>query len=1215
MASAYEIRRADWLDRLDRASGVDAVQLICKDICNAVDRKFSDKDDELVEYSPGSPEWGTRFYLNYEILVRLKELMNSPKTTFAQQKIISKTLFRIYAHNYRSCRMVFPMSGIMPSGKAASVETVAIYGMVFSSFLTLPGLEDLTPVVSRNFELFQAMGCYARHFNTLSENLLTMQKMDRYSKFFNERLEKIWHIVLLNLESPYKGVRDCMISILKSVLLEDKFVRSTMLPAVLRWSWLNRNKFHVLLVLLGRYKLSTLEEYAGEEIGLYAMLEMSLHYKHLYSGSQGIVRVLQKQQDDNIFELQVRILKRGSIYLVRSMIKQWFSNLTPSDFRKLFQLMQLDQLKIGENRKLMPYYLKENNYIKFFQYMNLFKKEFQSCKDLNVLLVLMLQISTEVDLDHLSITLMVETLVHHIVTPNAHIHPSTSVFYIFKLKEYILQQVGVPSVHVCNTFVTQCTKLLHYIASLPVERYAANEDAYGLVSELMGSTLFYQHLHKQATSNYHAVITSLRFFQAFASLFLEFTPKSPYRLQEKATANTISHLLPMEADTFYDMIYAVEHLLTSEYEDVRAIALKMLYNKSFAFHHGPALQGKLSLIYSYRTPGAVLEAMTSFYDESHVALTISLRDHERDLFAMMKTDNQLYQQLDGINEAFFGYEESRNLNTLENIRAFPSMLRLVNRVIEFVLRSLNCAKTDEERQQVGSSFEIMDNSLQLLLDRSSQRSTNLASDKKTMMKALWKALRSAASFLENYALWLLDKYRLRLDVLPQLSLCMRAFVLIMINCCHRGAVEGTAFSFGKVIRRVAVLKEKLVVRNDHRNRQARLIVDMVEKVFRTVINLPLQGDEFRRCRGYLWMIHSYIKNDSHKNSERAYLKVYIEEHKLPLFNQTITPDSFLRISVLQLHQLNMMVHEASMNETMLEFIDDLMIIALERFKSPEWPVRNAALQLYSSIVTKLVGQRQQCSDPDNDWPPVYVSFNELLYKLIKSNKYILKELRTSDPVSTPFLILVLEFLSKVEYRAYHVPGQKSLLIDYRILLWRYLKHDNDQVRTLAGVCFAQLHDFYEEIPRMMENMIICLFTSRGNENFRHGICKAIHFMVRKYITNARYMSGGFNKPDYLASVREMICQYYLLDTDKMASYRMRCSLLDLLLYLGFEKMHPAVVELVFNKLAVNNYGLNVFLMRTNALYNGSVSGTTSSSMDYEVVIEGDEKDDDIIDDD
>ncbi|XP_021694480.1 uncharacterized protein LOC5574533 [Aedes aegypti] len=1219
--TAYELRRVEWLERLDRADGALEVLQICQDICNLVDRRTTAEDVDPADVAPGSPGWGTRLYLNNELLIRLKTIMESSKSSFVQKRIISKSLFKIYAHNFRYSRMVFPVGGVLPTGAMMAEETIAIYGMLYSGFLAMTGSENLSGIAVRNFELFQTMGCYSKCMNTLAENMIALQRMDCYDKFFGERQDRIWHIVLLNLESPYKGTREYMLGILKNLLNDDRFVRMIVLPAILKWSWMNRNKLHILMALLGRYRLESLEEMGGERIDLYRALELSLHYKHLFSGSQGIVRVLQKQQDDRIFELEVKILKEGSIELVRTMIKQWFSNLTVGDYRRLFRMMQLDQLKIGENRKFMPHYLKDNNYVKFFQYMNLFRKEFQSSKDLNILLVLLLQITAENSIDYMSMSLLIETLVHHITTPNAHIHPSTSVFYIFKLKEYILQQLGVPSVHFCNTIVTQCTKLLNHIASLSLERYEANEDAYGIVSELMGSSVFHQHLQKQSTSNYHAVITSLRMFQSFASLFLEFTPTSPYRLQEKesTTAERTTHLLPVESDTFYDMIYGVEHLLTSDFEDVKMTALKLLYNKSSAYHYGPALQGKLSLIYSYSTPSAILEAMTSFYDEAHTALLTSLRDHERDFFAMMKNDCQLYTHIDSVNEAFFGYRESRNLRILEDIKAFPGMLLLVNRVVEFVLRSFNCAKSKEERQMIGSTFEIMDNSFQMLLDRSSQRSTNLSIDKKTMLKALWKALHASAAFLENYALWILDNYKTRLDTVKQLSICLRTFVMIMVNCCHRGAIEATGVAFGRVVKKICALKERLVVRNDHRNRQAKLIVELAERTFRTLIRLDLQENDFRRCRGYLYMIHNFIKADLNNNAERSYLKIYIEVNRLPLCQPGMTTEAIEKITVFQLHQLNLMVREATLNEKILEYIDDLMIIALERFKSTDWPIRNAALQLYSSIVTKLVGQRQLCSDSNCDWLPVYVSLNELIFKLVKANKYILKELRSTERVSTPFLILVLEFLSKVEYRMYNVLGQKSIIVEYRTLMWRYLRHENDQVRTLAATCFTQLHDFYEEIPRLMENLIICFFTARRNENFRYGLLKVIQFMVRKRVTNARLMFGKeVDREEYLEQLRQMIAKYCVLDDGLRASYRLRCHLLDLLLYLGFKRMDAVVVDQVFNRLAPNNFGLNVYLMRTNALYNrnleSNVLNTQQQTMEYEVVIEGDEKEDDLEED-
>ncbi|XP_053685278.1 uncharacterized protein LOC128734895 isoform X2 [Sabethes cyaneus] len=1224
----YEQRRLSWLDRLDRAGGISTVLQICQEMCNLIaDRRTAAKHDPAEEIVPGTAEWGTRLYLNNELLGRLKTISESSRSTFVQRRIIAKSLFKIYAENYRQCRMIFPVGGILPpAGSTPADEAVAIYGMVYSGFLLLHGEEDLSVVVRKNFELFQAMGCYTRHFSTVADNLLVLQRMDQYEKLFAERWERIWHIVLLNLESPFRGVRENMLSILKNLIDDHKFTRSVVLPTVLRWSWLNRNKLHVLMALLGKYQLRHLEEMAGERIDLYAALALSLHYKHLFSGSQGIVRILQKQQDEDLYELEVKILQEASIDLVRTMIKQWFSNLTAGDLKKLFHMMQLDQLRVGENRKLIPEYLKKNNFAKFFQYMHLFRREFQSCKDLNILLVLMLQIATEAELEPIPMALLVEILVHHITTPNTNIHPSTSVFYIFKLKEYILQRIGTPSVNLCNTFVAQCTKLLNYIASLSLERYEPNEDAYGIVSELMGSTVFHQHLQKQSSKNYHATVTSLRMFQAFASLFLEFTPESPYRLQEKPIiaadngGTALSYLLPMEADTFYDMIYTVEHLLTSDFDDVRSIALKLLYNKNCAYHFGPALQGKLSLIYSYRTPAAILEAMISFFDESHTALQTSLRDHDRDLFAMMRNDYQLYQQIDGITEAFFGYQESRTLRILEGIRSFNGMLLLVNRAVEFVLRSFNCAKGPAECTLVGSSFEIMDNSLQLLLDRSAQRSTNLAADKKTMLKMLWKALRSAGCFAENFVCWVLDNYRSRLDTVQQLSICLRMFVMISLNCCHRGAIEATGVSFGKVIRKIATLKERLVVRNDYRNRQARSIVDLAERMFRALIRLNMQDDDFRRCRGYLWLIHNFIKNDTYTNAERSYLKIYIEEQRLPLLQQhqqqqqAISAESMAKIGVLQLHQLNLLVREASINETMLEYIDDLMTIALERFKSTEWPTRNAALQLYSSIVTKLVGQRQQCSDPKCDWLPVYVSLNELIYKLVKSNKYILKELRGGgDQPGTPFLILVLEFLSKVEYRPYSVPGQKSIILEYRTLMWRYLSHENDQVRRLAAICFAQLHDPHEDAGRLMENLVICFYTVRGNENFRHGLLQAMHFMVRKYVTNARFMGDCFVREEYLARVRQLLVRYWPLDDGRVASYRLRCHLLDLLLYLGFDKMDSVVTAQVFGKLTPNCFGLNVFLMRTNALYNKSqqVEARGEGLMEYEVVIEGMEKDDEV----
>lgn len=239
----YEKKRLEWLDRLDTANGINSVLQICQDICTGFDRKQPVPEEEPpgMAIQPGSPVWGTRLYLNNELLVRLRHLLESTRTTFAQRRIIAKSLFKIYAHNFRQSRMVFPVGGVLPNGAIAEEQTITIYGMIFSGFLALPGLEDLTAVVKRNFELFQASGCYTRHFITVAENMLAMCKMDRYDRFFKEHQEKIWHTILLNLESPYKGIREGMLALLKNLIHDDKFVRTLVLPVILRWSWLNRN--------------------------------------------------------------------------------------------------------------------------------------------------------------------------------------------------------------------------------------------------------------------------------------------------------------------------------------------------------------------------------------------------------------------------------------------------------------------------------------------------------------------------------------------------------------------------------------------------------------------------------------------------------------------------------------------------------------------------------------------------------------------------------------------------------------------------------------------------------------------------------------------------------------------------------------------------------------------------------------------------------------
>uniref|UniRef100_A0A182SXI2 DUF2428 domain-containing protein n=1 Tax=Anopheles maculatus TaxID=74869 RepID=A0A182SXI2_9DIPT len=467
---------------------------------------------------------------------------------------------------------------------------------------------------------------------------------------------------------------------------------------------------------------------------------------------------------------------------------------------------------------------------------------------------------------------------------------------------------------------------------------------------------------------------------------------------------------------------------------------------------------------------------------------------------------------------------------------------------------------------------------------------------------------------------------------------LQTLTTIMTTACHRGAIEAAGNCLSRVVRQLMHLKQHVLTgetgANSARFRPLQRYTTEIKGMCQRLLAYPQNHlDDFRRHRGYIWMLHSCMRNDAVDIVPGSPLRMYLEEHtqlakraadhEREQMNCENVPPVMM---VLWLHQLNLLARETVLNESILPHIDELMIVALAHIRSPQWPVRNAALQLYSSCAAKLTGQRQQYKDLDADWAPVYTSFDEVAVKANRTMEFMLRQLKTllplgerspggderssfpvqRDPV-TPFLLLVLEFISKLEYRGYRLGTADdptvAMVFKYRAILWQLLRHEHDQVRKLAARSFAQLHDYYTEIPNLLEHIIHVLFTSRDS-NFRQGLCQAIMACVQKYVTLERYVRRNQwleeqqqqhqfpqIKDVILNSVRDMVGRHYMFDRDinVVSTFRFRCELHKLLLYLRFPRDSPVVMELIINRIAPNMHGLDVFAMQLNQVYNSGLS--------------------------
>lgn len=196
-----------------------------------------------------------------------------------------------------------------------------------------------------------------------------------------------------------------------------------------------------------------------------------------------------------------------------------------------------------------------------------------------------------------------------------------------------------------------------------------------------------------------------------------------------------------------------------------------------------------------------------------------------------------------------------------------------------------------------------------------------------------------------------------------------------------------------------------------------------------------------------------------------------------------------------IHYLSVLVKDSSITQDILPHLNDIVSLCLEKIESPEWNVRNAALQLFGSLVPKLVGQRQHSAG--GDWEPCQSTIDELQAVMPKVFNFIEFCLGNDQKISPNLLIAVLSFLTSIENRPINlIRGDDyhsgSLIHGH---LFRLLGHRNEKIRSLAATGLARLHAHRRHTDLALK-LISTVFTIR-DPNLQHGILLVLLYLCQK----------------------------------------------------------------------------------------------------------------------
>ena len=312
-------------------------------------------------------------------------------------------------------------------------------------------------------------------------------------------------------------------------------------------------------------------------------------------------------------------------------------------------------------------------------------------------------------------------------------------------------------------------------------------DAQAHLAKFMSYDMYDRYLLPAGSTplDYQPTVTALRLFAAFVEQCFEFPATSPYVLQIRAdgAVRWIGPLLPATLPlpelgaSFRSMVYGLQHLLRSDFDDIRAITLTMLYNRAGAFCYDPRLQSQLATVHSAAaaTPDAPDQVRTTvrlLLNVTLARLAAALDDHERDFYASVlaaEEDNpsgQLHRLIERCTEVCFGFAGPAGGSSVLGGDDLLDAHCCLDTVCAFMLRSLG-PTPPADQCIVQTNFRQLDRCLERLLNQSDvwRRTRTVADDaeeagssdclqvslaKRKIQVALWKTLRVscivAASF-------------------------------------------------------------------------------------------------------------------------------------------------------------------------------------------------------------------------------------------------------------------------------------------------------------------------------------------------------------------------------------------------------------------------------------------------------------------------------------
>ena len=898
------------------------------------------------------------------------------------------------------------------------------------------------------------------------------------------------------LQSNQLGMRDECMSLLNNVC-SNRLLALEYFKCVLNyWPWTNRNKLFLMGCILNKHSLENFLELSNHSKQEFFLgLRSCLCYKNLLAPSQYVVRALSAQKSLDLLELSVNILTTGNKKEIKNFYSQWFTRILQRD--ELFEMLQ-QKPEIALFIDNSADYLMDNEHsYRLILIFSMFSKQVFQLSKLHFF-----KLSTELLTNCFQYDTECQLLIFKFIVDNLASFAIEDCMEFVQL--FLRTHSSVDNAQFRNTVLGKMPNVINYIAKTYCQLCLDNEQTSSLGSSIIN---FFVHLQKHIEEG---IVSDVYQPKIFCLKLLEILIKSLY--SDELMKNSKNCILGqnqqlglfLKHHKVYDELAQAMLLIQlvkdpSGFDDALDLIVHLL-----GMIKPPEIVINLALDLSQRTCTmpyvdecnlSFLYARVAVQNCQDIEKIQEFRDiilndlkekmllFDKDPLLACKTEAG---HLFGWLNVLYELNECRpDLCSDEHI----NMIKMVEEILHMIIMKLNLAVLENQTEIVtAASFEDMDKSLELLVCQSEfkEEEENHVSARKYLLMSFWLSLKACCDLAASMGCYQVKEHTNGQESRDFLQRCLQISATVLTKCRHKGAIESAGIAIGK-------LTKCITSRSKPDSAEFNLLHVCLEQLYK---ENESSVSNTRRGAGFSIMFLHIVKNEEQRT--RPILKRAVEYLlKTPQKTTTsLNETNCDRLEALHLHFLCVLVRDCELREAMSIYYNEIIMAAVKQIDHNEWTICNAALQLFGALVPKIVGQKQanEFEEP-LPWEPSEVTFSEINRKLPKACDYIIKYC-LNEKSSTRSIILFLEFLHKVEYIFKGELNSENPVFNYRQLMWSLLQHNAEKVRKLAAKCFIRAHEFRFELPQILQQITLILFSIK-NENFFEGLLYCLHEGILK----------------------------------------------------------------------------------------------------------------------